>query len=236
MTTTISRSETLVSREVLVIVGPSAVGKTSVMDHLSNLRPELGFPQNFTTRAHRPGEPLDLYEHLADEELGRIPSDEIAQSVVHPDGNVYGSRKAAYTAPISVVDAMTSSIDGFYAAGFESVRVVGLIASAGAWMERVGKRIADMPQSRAEARLLEGITCFEWLTQATEVPVIVNDASSNRVAALELIDTVLDTPGKILPRGDGIDRILSENIEAAHIALDGLRGLSRTKYSLGHTR
>ncbi|HVW43481.1 MAG TPA: guanylate kinase [Amycolatopsis sp.] len=53
-------------RRLTVVSGPSGVGKSSVMDELRRLRPDIFFSVSVTTRAPRPGEVDGVHYHFID--------------------------------------------------------------------------------------------------------------------------------------------------------------------------
>jgi guanylate kinase len=57
--------------KLALIIGPSGVGKSVILQRLRSDHPELHFPKSATTRARRPGEGDDLYYFLTDEEFDR---------------------------------------------------------------------------------------------------------------------------------------------------------------------
>ena len=81
--------------QLICLVGPTGVGKTSILERLQLLKKPWSFPLSTTTRAPRPEEEVGGYYHfLSDEEFTQqLEAGEfIENAVVH--GKQYGLRKA----------------------------------------------------------------------------------------------------------------------------------------------
>lgn len=55
--------------KLVLIIGPSGVGKSVILKRLRAKHPEFQFPRSATTRARRPGEGTELYQFLSEEEF-----------------------------------------------------------------------------------------------------------------------------------------------------------------------
>ena len=66
-----STSKNLVSSsgKLVLIIGPSGVGKSVILQELQDNNPELHFPRSATTRPKRKGEGDDLYHFVTEEEF-----------------------------------------------------------------------------------------------------------------------------------------------------------------------
>lgn len=61
--------------KLVLIIGPSGVGKTVVVTRLRKNHPELHFPKSATTRQRRRGESPHLYHFVTDEQFDRYLSE-----------------------------------------------------------------------------------------------------------------------------------------------------------------
>ena len=113
--------------KLVLLMGPSGVGKSVVLKELRKRRPStssgqvpLHFPRSATTRPRRPGERNDLYVFVTDEEFdaliahGRL----LEWARVH-DGARYGTLIEEIVPPIEEGKVVVREVD---VQGFESIR------------------------------------------------------------------------------------------------------------------
>lgn len=78
--------------ELIVLSGPSGVGKSTVIAELLNVRPDIHFSVSFTTRAPRPGEQDGVnYNFVSREEFERMIDDGELLEYAEYVGNYYGT-------------------------------------------------------------------------------------------------------------------------------------------------
>ena len=58
--------------KLVLIIGPSGVGKSVILNTLRTKHPEFHFPRSATTRARRAGEGDDLYHFLSDTQFDQL--------------------------------------------------------------------------------------------------------------------------------------------------------------------
>lgn len=80
---------------LIVISGPSGVGKTTIIDrmlHHPDMGPELKFSVSATTRKPRPGEIPDVsYHYMTVQEFERLVGQDAFIEWAHVHGNMYGT-------------------------------------------------------------------------------------------------------------------------------------------------
>jgi len=71
--------------KLVLLIGPSGVGKSVILQALKARHPELHFPRSATTRPQRKGEEGDLYHFVSDEEFDALieESKVLEWAVVH---------------------------------------------------------------------------------------------------------------------------------------------------------
>ena len=106
--------------KLVLVIGPSGVGKSVVLRKLRETHPELHFPRSATTRPRRPGEGEELYRFVTDEEFDRLLDDQafIETAIVH-GGARYGTLKEEIFPHIEQGRTVVREVD---VQGFESIR------------------------------------------------------------------------------------------------------------------
>src|SRR3989344_4577103 len=78
--------------KLVLIIGPSGVGKSVILKRLRERHPELHFPRSATTRPRREGEGNDLYHFVSEEEFDRLGEEgKVLESAVVHGGARYGT-------------------------------------------------------------------------------------------------------------------------------------------------
>lgn len=82
--------------KLIIIAGPSGVGKGTVISHLKELHPDWEFPISATTRESRPGEEDGVVYHFVERpEFERmIEEDELLEYAIVHQEEYYGTLKA----------------------------------------------------------------------------------------------------------------------------------------------
>src|SRR3989344_5418649 len=81
--------------KLVLLIGPSGVGKSVILRALRERHQDLVFPRSATTRPRREGEGDDLYQFVGDEEFDRLDErGELLESAVVHGGARYGTLAA----------------------------------------------------------------------------------------------------------------------------------------------
>lgn len=104
----------------MLIIGPSGVGKSVILQELRKRHPEFVFPRSATTRARRSGEGDDLYYFVCDEDfsLWQAQGKFLEWAQVHK-GARYGTLLSEILPPIEAGKTVVREVD---VQGFESIR------------------------------------------------------------------------------------------------------------------
>lgn len=116
--------------KLVLIMGPSGVGKSVILKQLRERHPDIHFPRSATTRPRREGEGGDLYHFVDDAAFDDLMRDEklIEWAVVH-GGARYGTMKDEILPFIDRGQIVLREVD---VQGFESIRTSPLFALPGA--------------------------------------------------------------------------------------------------------
>jgi guanylate kinase len=112
--------------KLVLIIGPSGVGKSVILQRLRAAHPEIRFPRSATTRARRPGEGDDLYRFVSDAEFDDLlGKDQLLEWAVVHGGARYGTLVDEIIPFIEKGQTVLREVD---VQGFESIRMSPLFA------------------------------------------------------------------------------------------------------------
>ena len=116
--------------KLVLIIGPSGVGKSVILKTLRAQHPNMHFPRSATTRARRPGEGDELYRFLTDGEFDALLAAEgvLEWAVVHGGGR-YGTLAGEIIPAIEQGKTVVREVD---IQGFDSIRRHPLFSGPGA--------------------------------------------------------------------------------------------------------
>ena len=106
--------------KLVLIMGPSGVGKSVILQELREKHPEFVFPRSATTRKRREGEGDDLYHFISNDEFDQLMAEEklLEWAIVH-EGARYGTMVDEIIPHIEEGKVVVREVD---VQGFESIR------------------------------------------------------------------------------------------------------------------
>jgi len=106
--------------KLVLIIGPSGVGKSVILKKLRTKHPEFHFPKSATTRPRRAGEGTELYHFLSDKEFDALIEGKkvLEYATVHGGGR-YGTLVDEIIPAIEAGKTVIREVD---VQGFESIR------------------------------------------------------------------------------------------------------------------
>lgn len=202
--------------DFVAVVGPTAVGKSTLIARARALSPQLHEVMNNTSRAPRPGEQdgVDFNFKTREEMQIEMARHRYAQVMVHPSGDLYATRGEDYpTEGVALLPVLASVIPVFRGLPFKRIRVVYVLPpSFGIWMQRLESRQLDGEQRTK--RLAEAQQSLAFAVADTAAFFIIND--DLEMATIQFSDLVL---------GDVVDeasqragRVLAKEL-LAHISV-----------------
>lgn len=177
--------------ELLMIIGPSGVGKTSIIDRLG-----LKYVPSDTTRLARPEEinGLDMYFLTSyDQVIADIKAGIFVQLLVGASGDFYGTRATSYPADgWAVMPVLADVVPIFRNLGFKrTISTFITPPSYEEWMRRLGSHKLSTEQLRK--RLVEAQRSHEFAIKDNQIHFILNDDLSKAVEQTKaLIDGRVD--------------------------------------------
>ena len=159
---------TQLSKKTLIpIVGPSSVGKTTIMRAVCETDPSFHRTVSFTTRPPRHDEAPDTYRFLpnTDEQrrdiIKKFERGELIQFAIHPTTSfMYGTGIEEYKGTYNLLDVLSSEVSSFQALGFAACRTIMLVSSPEEWQQRFDSW--QFGPEEAHKRIREGIDSLQW--------------------------------------------------------------------------
>ncbi len=141
-------------KSIIMLVGPSAIGKSTIMETVTGIDGDFAIAGTFTSRDPRPDEGGKSYTYIAHTDEGlkpifdKIRRREVVQYAIHPANlTVYGTDVSDYPSDISMLDVLSGAVDGFHKLPFRTSPVVGLVAQPDTWQRWFDLR---MPEGHAQ--------------------------------------------------------------------------------------
>lgn len=155
------------SKKVLIpIVGPSSVGKTTVMRAVCAADPSFHRTVSFTTRPPRQNEPADTYRFLPNTPEQRqnimrmYEKGQLIQFIIHPTTHLYGTALEDYKGRFNLLDVISSEVANFQALGFAACQTIMLVTTPAEWQQRFDSW--QFGPEEAHKRIREGIDSLQW--------------------------------------------------------------------------
>lgn len=178
--------ERLKQVDFVAVVGPSAVGKTTLMTLASKLNPLLHMILTQTSRAPRASEVggLDIHFRTKDEMQSRIATHEYVQVAPSLLGDLYATAPEDYPEQgIGMLAVLADALDGFRTLPFKSFKVVFIVPTSWfRWQEQL--KIHGFEPDRLAKRLAEAKRSFLFAKQSQDVAFVINDEVSMAVTDL----------------------------------------------------
>ena len=137
--------------KLVLIIGPSGVGKSVILKSLKSSHADLVFPRSATTRSRREGEGDDLYHFVTEDEFSSwLKEDKFLEFAQVHHGARYGTLLSEIVPAIEQGKTVIREVD---VQGFESIRKHPLFQAGGTYRL---KTIFILPEN--EQQLIAHIT------------------------------------------------------------------------------
>jgi guanylate kinase len=179
----------LTSVDFVAVVGPTAVGKTTIINALLARDPSLPMLLVTTSREARPYERDDIDYHFRSETdmERRIKAGEFVQVAPNVLGPLYATAPEDYSVEGQTIMAViAAAMPTFRALPFKRFRELFILPpSWEVWQQRI-KAHGFVPEQQMK-RLQEAITSLEYAVSTPEVCFVLNDTLAEAVAECERI-------------------------------------------------
>lgn len=176
-------------KTLVMVVGPTAMGKSTVMNEATKLDAEFARVSGVTTRAPRPNDEPGLYRYLSQAEADRlIAARELVQYAIFPTtGMLYGTEPRDFPGRFNLLDTLYNAVEPAMKLPFNRHVVVSLTAPAEAWQEWLSYRYPSRTDEYYK-RLQEAKQSLEWsLAQSANHHWLVNQPDQLQETARQLI-------------------------------------------------
>lgn len=193
LTTTTLRSKTLV-----MLVGPSAIGKSTLMNEVIRQNTRFVRVKTFTSRQPRPNDEAGQYFYLSPDEIEvHRKNNEVISEVIFPTtGQTYGTLTRSYEGEYCLLDTLAGSVEIYRQLPFANTITITLTASADEWREWFITRYPDS-SDEASKRLQEADLSINWSMNDPDTYWLVNTQGAVGTVARQLIDIVTANPPRL---------------------------------------
>lgn len=186
--------------KLVLIIGPSGVGKSVILQALRDRHPELHFPRSATTRKKREGEGDDLYHFVSDEEFDAlIEQGEVLEYAVVHGKERYGTLVDEILPHIDNGSIVIREVD---VQGFDSIRKHKFFREADSGYDL--QSIFILPESKKQL-----------IAHITDRAPITEEELARRIASMENeLDHADDCDVKVVNKEGKLEEAIAE-VEAA---------------------
>jgi guanylate kinase len=134
--------------KLVLIIGPSGVGKSAILRSLRDAHPEFVFPRSATTRERRPGEGDELYHFVSEEDFTTwMHEGKFLETAQVHKGARYGTLFSEIVPPIESGKTVVREVD---AQGFQSIARDPLFGPGGTYTLQTIFILPESPEQLVE--------------------------------------------------------------------------------------
>lgn len=186
----------LASKTIIMLVGATCEGKSTLMHEVARLDPRFGLSGTFTSRPPRTTDG-GHYSYITYSDAGlaplfeKIKNRELVQYAINFNLQIYGSELKDYNHTYNLLDVFSSAMPSFQKLGFGKLYTTTVVSRPDTWLKRFEERFPHGHEQRAFRRD-EAIESFRWsLAQTNAHFWIENIDDTPRAGALAIIDIIL---------------------------------------------
>lgn len=188
-------SGVLAGKYLVMLVGPSGVGKSTLMNQVVRQSSEFGRITGFTTRSPRPDDEPGMYRYYSKDEVQqKVTTGGLVQHAEFPTtGHIYGTEAHDYPARYNLKDTMANAVDEFRRLPFADTVTIGLTAPAEQWRAWFLSRYPG-PSDEALKRLEEAKLSISWCLSDSRTYWLSNSEGSLAPTSTRLIEIATTRP------------------------------------------
>lgn len=175
---------------LIMIVGPAAIGKTTLMNTVVKLDSECSYVRSFTTRPRRQNEISHYHFISRTEALDLRRTGKTITFFEHPTTrDIYGTTAESYQTRFSLLDTLSTTVKEYRNLAFERTITISLTASPEQWREWFVSRYPE-PSEEASKRLKEAEYSITWSLTDPKSHWLLNPAGETELTARTLIHLI----------------------------------------------
>lgn len=189
-------AEKLREKTLVMFVGPTASGKSFLINHIAKTDATFARVPVFTTREPREDDEPGMFRCIPHDDanvsklLDKIKKGEVVQYAVHPTtGRIYGTEIDDFPGEFNMLATPSDVVDHLRELPFKDTVVIGVTAEPAVWMHRFNQRYSVENEEKAK-RLKEAKLSLEWLLAHPAVRWVDNTVSRPASTIYSVIDIV----------------------------------------------
>lgn len=198
---------TLGTKTLIMLVAPSAMGKSTIMNEVVRLNNRFARVHSFTTRRPRANDEPGQYIYLTQDELVKERSHGVVvtETTFPTTGQTYGTLCTSYSGEFCLLDTLSNSVNEYRALPFHATKTISLTAEPEQWRQWFIDRFPDSESYDAVKRLEEAQLSIEWSLTDPDTMWLINGDTPEIVAgqliSLALSESPSDPGGAECARG-----------------------------------
>lgn len=166
-----------------MLVGPSAIGKSTLMEEVARQNSSFAYVRSFTTRSPRPNE-QGHYVFIDKKSARQLKQNgEAITYFEHPTTHdIYGTTNESYPAKFNLLDTLSGSVEMYRSLPFRETITVAITAPASDWQNWFMSRYPE-PSAEAKKRLEEATTSINWALGDPKVHWVINTKDTIKKSA-----------------------------------------------------
>lgn len=187
----------LQNKTLIMLVGPSAIGKSKLMNEVVRQSSEFGRITGFTTRAPRLDDEPGQYRYYSKDDVRqKIAAGTLVQYAEFPTtGHIYGTEPHDYPAKYNLKDTLANAVNDYRRLPFTNTITVSLTAPARQWQTWFLSRYPH-PSDEALQRLEEARLSMQWSLSDSQTYWVSNANGHISDTATRLVEIATTPPAR----------------------------------------
>ncbi|HSH17771.1 MAG TPA: hypothetical protein VK978_00145 [Candidatus Saccharimonadales bacterium] len=186
-------------KTIVLMIGPSCIGKSTIMQEVAASDPRFAIAGTFTTREQRSDEIGKHYAYIPYTDDGiaaledSIRQGDVVQYAVHPTTkHIYGTTIADYPNQYNLLDTLATNVKGMRRLPAKAIHTIGLVAEPAEWTAWFNQRFPEGHADRQKRRG-EAVLSLAWLLEQPDGSIhwLVNGRGLKRSVAQSVINIAL---------------------------------------------